>query len=304
MTGRLRVGLSREGRGGWAAKTKSEWLAGYTDRKAPQIRWCVAHVHVCMRKAGWCTDEIDIHLNERSFMDRGGRSTLSSFQRVQEFLTQNTLADAPAGMGAQAAELGDVIARLTSESVGQEAGSRFVRVHAESQRTLREALLKEHMQPVSRVAREVFGATGMDKAFHMPRLVKANQPVLAAAGAMAEAAEKSKEVFLTHGLGPDFIEQLKSAAQALDTARNARAESARRRVTATAAVQDQLKRGRRAVRLLLAILAPRLAKDPELNAAWESAKRARSSGVGAVVADAAVEVQESVPVAQPEVKAA
>lgn len=168
--------------------------------------------------------------------------------------------------------------------VDQEAGGRCVRVHVESQRQLREALCKDHMQPISRVAREVFGATGMDRAFLMPRNVKVNQPLIAAAGAMAEAAGKTKDVYLTHGLAADFIEQLSAAAAALDTARNARAESARRHVTATAAVSDQLKRGRKAVRLLNAILLPRLAKDPELLAAWESAKRARSSGVGAVVA--------------------
>ena len=238
-------------------------------------------------------------------MDRGGRSTLNSFQRVQEFLTQHSVSEAPAGLGAQAAELGAVIARLSSESVGQEAGRRFVRVHAESQRQLREALLKEHMQPISRVAREVFGVTGMDRAFLMPKQSNVNQPVLAAAGAMAEAAGKTQDVFLTHGLAPDFIEQLKSAASALDTTRNARTESARRRVTATAAVQDQLKRGRRAVRLLNAILAPRLARDPGQLAAWRSAKRPRPSGIGAVVAgDAAAVAPPSVPVAQPAVEKA
>jgi hypothetical protein len=79
------------------------------------------------------------------------------------------------------------------------------------------------MQPISRVACEVFGASGMDQALRMPATTTANQTVLAAAGAMAEAAHKEKEVFV--------------------------------------------KRGRKAVRLLNAILQPRLVKDPELLAA-------------------------------------
>jgi hypothetical protein len=211
-------------------------------------------------------------------MDRGGRNLLSSFQRVQEFLSQHAVAGAPDGLGTQAAELGDVVKRLSSEAVDQEAGGRFVRVHVKSQREMREALWKQHLQPISRVAREVFGVTGMDKAFRMPKHRSVNQPLIASARAMVEAARKTEEVFLTHGLRADFIAQLEQATTELETVRTARVESARRRVTATAAVKEQLKRGRKAVRLLNAILAPRLAKDPELLRAWESARRTRLFG--------------------------
>jgi hypothetical protein len=82
----------------------------------------------------------------------------------------------------------DVITRLSSNSIDQEAGRRFVRVHSESQRTFRRALYVDHMQPISRVAREVFGASGMNQAFRMPPTSVADQTLLAAAGAMAEAA--------------------------------------------------------------------------------------------------------------------
>ena len=206
-------------------------------------------------------------------MHRQGRSTLSSFQRVQEFLAQHPFSEESAALGAQLSELNDVIAQLVTESVSQESSSRFVRAHVESQRKLRARLYTEHMTPISRVAREVFGATGMDRAFLMPRRATVNQVLLAAAGFMAEAAAKWKDVFLQHGLPQDFIEQLTSATSALEEARNARTESARQRVTATASLNDLLKRGRRAVRMLDAILRPRLVKDPELLAAWQSAKR-------------------------------
>lgn len=206
-------------------------------------------------------------------MHRIARRALSSFQRVQEFLAQLPVDDASASLGAQAAELDEVISRLSSKALDQEVGRRFVRVHSESQRRLRRALYADHMQPIARVAREVFGASGMDHAFRMPATTTASQTVLAAAGAMAEAAQKEKHVFVKHGLRPDFIDQLKTGAAALDTARNAKVESSRRRTTATADVHEQVKRGRKAIRLLNAILQPRLAKDPELLAAWRSAKR-------------------------------
>ena len=186
------------------------------------------------------------------------------------------MSEEPATLGTQASALNEIIARLTSETVDQEAGSRFSRVHTESQLSLRAALYTEHMQPISRVAREVFGVSGMDRAFRLPKTVKVNQPLLAAAGAMAEAAERNRDVFVQHGMSQDFIEQLRASVTALETARTAKTESARRRVTATAAVKDQVKQGRKAVRLLDAILKPRLAKDPELLAAWRSAKRVRT----------------------------
>jgi hypothetical protein len=219
-------------------------------------------------------------------MDRLGRSALSSFHRVQEFLAPYLATDgAPDSLGAQAKELDEVIARLTSEAVDQEAGQRFVRVHSESQRRLREALYGDHMLPISRVAREVFGTSGVDRAFRMPHKRSVNQTLLAAAGAMAEAAGKNREVFLKHGLPQDFVDQLTSCAAALETARTAKFESGRRRVTATAGLRDQVKRGRKAVRLLNAILEPRLARDPELHAAWRSAKRVPPQTTAATMSD-------------------
>ena len=221
-------------------------------------------------------------------MERGGRSTFSSFQRVQEFLSQQPSTNVPDGLGAQKAELDDVIAQLLSEAVDQDAGVRFARAHTDAERKLREVLYKEHMQPISRVAREVFGVTGMDRAFLMPR-GRTNQPLIATAGAMARAAEREKDVLLQHGLAPDFIEKLTAAASALDAARNAKVESTRRRITATATVKAQLKRGRKTVRLLDAILKPRLAGNPQLLAAWQSATRVRPTSAVAA-SDASVVV--------------
>src|SRR5439155_22709978 len=139
-------------------------------------------------------------LSRRTHMDRVVRAAVSSFERVHEFLTQHPLSDAPATFGVQSTELDDVIARLSGDSLDQEAGSRFVRAHTESQRKLRSTLYNGHMHPLSRVARDVFGVSGMDKAFRMPKTGAANQTLLASAGAMAEVAEKEKDELLKHGL--------------------------------------------------------------------------------------------------------
>src|SRR3712207_4030448 len=96
------------------------------------------------------------------------RTALRSIQRLQQSLAQLPPSDASATLGAQAAELDDVIERLASNAVDQEAGRRFVRVHSQSQRSLRRALYADHIQPIARVAREVFGTSGLDRAFRMP----------------------------------------------------------------------------------------------------------------------------------------
>jgi hypothetical protein len=83
--------------------------------------------------------------------------------------------------------------------------------------------------------------------------------------------------------------QYSAAAAALDAARNAKVESNRRSLTATVTMKTQLKRGRKAVRLLDAILKPRLAGNPQLLAAWQSATRVRPTSA-ATASDASVVV--------------
>ena len=208
-------------------------------------------------------------------MNRVARNTLATLERVQQFLAQHPMVDAPAMLGAQATELNDVIAALSGASVDQEAGERFLKVHTASQRALREELYAKHMRPVSFVAREVFGVTGMDRAFRLPPTNRVTSTVLTAASAMIEAADASHDVFVQHGLAQDFVEQFRAAAAAVTQSVESQTASGRRRVMATAAAKDLVKRGRKAVRLLDAILVPRFSADPDLLAAWQSAKKVR-----------------------------
>jgi len=201
------------------------------------------------------------------------RNVLRCLRRVQEFVAAHQVADAPATLGKQREELDVVIAQLSKETLDQDAGHRLTKAETKKQKGLRVALWRNHMQPIARVAREIFGRSGMDAALKLPRLSVAHEVVVTAAGAMAESAQKSEAAFVEHGLSLDFVAELKAAAQELNASLGARDATQRRRTTATAAVKDQLKRGRRAVRLLNAILSPRLAGDPELLAAWNNVRK-------------------------------
>jgi hypothetical protein len=212
-------------------------------------------------------------------MHKDGRNMEDSFLRTQGFLSQNPLVDALTDAGTQAKELDDVIVGLGAVAVEQEASSRTAAVQAKARDEARRELYKKHLRPIAMIAKEIFGRTGIDKAFRLPRSSSSNQPLLAAAAAMADAAERAKDAFLARGLPADFVDKLRAAAARVDTARKERRDSARRHVTSTAAVEDLLRRGRSAVRQLDALLRPRLEDDPALLAAWESAILVRSASI-------------------------
>ncbi len=221
-------------------------------------------------------------------MNSESRNAYRCFRRVQEYLAANPLADAPVSLGRQLQELNEVVEQLTAAAADQEAGSRLTKAETQHQRELREQLWSRHMLVISRIAREVLGLQGMDKALKLPNKLKAHETVLAAADAMAEAASKQQELFIQHGLPADFVAQLRAATAALRTSLGTRDGTRRRKVTATAGMGVQLRRGKRAVRMLNAILAPHLALDPERLAAWNSIRRVQvTPGGSAAVVDGA-----------------
>lgn len=118
----------------------------------------------------------------------------------------------------------------------------------------------------------------MDKDLKLPRRLSVSETLIAAARAMADAASDQEAVFVEHGMAPTFVQQFRAAATELEKAVVARDLSERRRKTATAATRELVKRGRRAVRLLDAILSPRLAKDARLLVVWKSVKSPHELG--------------------------
>ena len=213
-------------------------------------------------------------------MNSESRNAYRCFRRVQEYLAANPLADAPVSLGRQLEDLNAVVEQLTAAAADQEAGARLTKAETQRQRELREQLWSGHMLVISRIAREVLGLQGMDKALKLPKKLCAHETVLAAADAMAEAASKQPELFVQHGLPLDFVARLRAASEALRSSLGTRFGTRRRRVTATAGLGVQIRRGKRAVRMLNALLAPQLASDPERLAAWDSVRRIETTPGG------------------------
>ena len=214
-------------------------------------------------------------------MNAQQRAAVRSFRRVQEFLASLPATETPINLGKPAGALNEVVSSLSQQALDQEAGDRLTQAETKRQRALREELWSKHMLPVAQIAREEL-VPGMEKELKMPRRRADNDALVAAAAAMAEAAAKHETVFVENGRPADFLVGLHEATKALSDALGARVLNARRRVTATKGLEEQLKRGRSAVRRLNANLKAALASRPELLAAWDNARRVQSVTGGSI----------------------
>jgi len=200
-------------------------------------------------------------------------NAIRRLRRVQEFLTAHPFGDESASLGKQRSELDAVVTQLSQGTFDQESGQRQTTAVSRNQHVLRRALWYGSMLPVARVARDVLGVTGLDAALKMPRASVAFERVVTAAESMAEAATPHEAEFVEHGLPPNFIAVLRSRASKLAESLVVRDGAQRRGTTATSTLKLLLKRGRRAVRLLNAILEAQFEEQPELKEAWENARR-------------------------------
>jgi hypothetical protein len=98
------------------------------------------------------------------------------------------------------------------------------------------------------------------------------QALVAAAHGMADAAEKYASILTQYGLPDDFVAQLRSAADAVTQLGIGRNQASTDVKAATASMRAQESRVRRLLKLLNALVVPRLGTDPELLTKWQTAR--------------------------------
>ena len=129
------------------------------------------------------------------------------------------------------------------------------------------------------------GRDGLDVKFLLPKKSADNEAILDAARGMAQVSEQHAEVFVQQeGLPAEFVQQLRSAIDALATALTVRVESLRRKSTSGEAVTKLVKRGVAVVEVLDAIVAPKLAGQSDLLATWKLVKKPVEVGGGSGLA--------------------
>jgi hypothetical protein len=112
-------------------------------------------------------------------------------------------------------------------------------------------------------------------AMRMPPGNATSRRLIAAAGAMGKAATNYTPTFLSSGLATDFLTKLQESTDALSASLAVRGHTVSAGAGATAGLDAEAARGRRALKVLDSLVVPLIADDDALMAQWRSAKRFR-----------------------------
>jgi hypothetical protein len=198
---------------------------------------------------------------------------LQSLRTVQAFLEEN--ADTLAGVVKTGArqKLQDAIGELSTHASEQTGSTLAAQGATQKQRALRLALVRDHMAPISRIARADLPYTPEIEPLRLPKGRPSTEKLAAAAYGMAKAATPFSEVFVAAGLHTDFIAQLEGAADAMIVSLSERSQSRGKRSGATTGLKAKLRAGRNIVQVLDAFVKSALKDDPALLANWKTVKR-------------------------------
>jgi hypothetical protein len=205
------------------------------------------------------------------------RRRLEMFQRVKAFRDERAAQFPPTSFaGEQFAALTQVLDELQTHASAQAAGMSTARAGASGKAAARDELLRD-LEAISRTARPMAAAApGINEQFRVPHN-QGNQAVLAAARAFASAALPLKTEFVKRGMPADFLEDLQADIAALEEADARKSQGRESHVTATAAIDDLIERGMRAVQELDPILRNTFVDDASRLAGWMSACRVERS---------------------------
>jgi hypothetical protein len=198
---------------------------------------------------------------------------VDSLRRVQDYLNTHAAELGSAVSAGVKQQLDDAIAQIDAFDNIQGSTKLELEGLINRRRALEAELRQRHMVPIAVFARarlqgvpDFAALTSSGLKLHLSRLV-------AAARAMATAAAPHLDALVSNGFPPDTITQLVAAADAVSSAMAERASTHVRRVGATKAIEQQLRRGREAVSVLKAVVGKQAAGDLAFLAGWRAAHR-------------------------------
>ncbi|HEX7020316.1 MAG TPA: hypothetical protein VF159_09915 [Gemmatimonadaceae bacterium] len=202
--------------------------------------------------------------------------------RVLEFLITHAARLGPIAESAAAQEVGVLVTAIRDGD--QDALTSRAMKSGESARTrvLRRALWVNHMQQIAAVARAELRQVPQFESLLLPTVGVATPKLVQWARTMAAVAREHAEVFVTHGLPAEFVEQLLAAADALDASLATRVANGRETVGARKRVATSRSRAQYVIRVLNAQIEKALVDDASLLAQWRHAKRVGLGGASDV----------------------
>ncbi|MBK7905425.1 MAG: hypothetical protein IPJ78_02585 [Gemmatimonadetes bacterium] len=198
-----------------------------------------------------------------------------SLRQVQQFLTVHANAVPAAVASAAKRTLDAAVAELDRAATEQGSLARAVRGEVQRRIELERTLLRKYVTPLLKFARaslrgtpEFASITPSTRALERERLVQT-------ALAMAVAAEKHVEALSAAEFPADYLEQLRSAAAAVQRSFDAGTSGRVRKTGVTSEIRGALTKGRQAVATLDALVMHTIVGNEALEAEWRSAKRVR-----------------------------
>ena len=196
---------------------------------------------------------------------------LETARNVQAFLDANTAVIGPTIATARQ-NLDDAVTQLAAMAVTQQTSKTSSKGATSLQIKLRVSLRNNFMKPVATVA-SLFAADVPEiDALRMPKKQLSSAALVAAAQSMADAAEKYADTFVKNGLPQDFVAQLRTAADAVTSAITGRQTQVASTAGATSGLAQQESRLRSLLKLINALVVPKLGTDTVLLNQWKVAR--------------------------------
>ncbi len=269
---------------GWRTAARAGF-AGTQRDLAEQPRWPAA-VDRCRRTLTPCRARAAVVVaicarsssTGRYAMEAAQRKVTEKFRSIQKFLDDHAAALTHSAVAPPRKLLDDAVQQIDGFAADQLAKS----TQAVQTRTLtatRVALRDHNMLQINAIALHHLPNTVNTRAeFKLPRDNVSTDTLVTAAKAMAAAAQPYSAIFIQQGRPADFIAQLQTATQAVETAVEAGRTGKRIRKGATSGIKSSVQAGRAAVKLLISAVTPALKQDPQLLAEWKMVTRGASAG--------------------------
>lgn len=214
-------------------------------------------------------------------------SVAQSLRQVQRFLTQHAVAMPAVTASASKRELDAAVAALEAAATEQGSITRGRRGEVRRRAQLERTLRRKYLTPLVKFARaSLRGVPEFAALTPATRALSGERLVLTAQG-MVVAAEKHLDRITAGDFPADFLEQLRSAAAAVQRSFDSGASGRVRRTGVTKEIREALASGRRAVAALDALVGYTIMGDEALEHEWRAAKRVRRTGTA--VAEPAAE---------------
>ena len=211
---------------------------------------------------------------------------LEMLARVRDFGVARA-ADFPVGTLGQElfATLSQVVASLETHATSQTSQRNEAKKNTTAKTAAREAL-RDSLGALQRTARVLaLQNPGLENSFRLPRKMT-DQSLLTAARAMAATAAPLVAEFIRHELPTDFLTKLNAQIAAVEVTITNRSEARSAQVTATASIGQTVEQGALLVQRVEALVRNKYGNEPQVLAAWDTARRVTRPRTAAAAAGA------------------